>query len=120
MRFDIFRACLRSPGDAGSVQMIVQGKARRLFRVRLGVAHLGQTAGYHSPMIEDARDVPDLVCLQAFDATKGEIVVLRSLQTFTKATNRAEQRSPVRAEMINIVLPEKQLRVPIGFEERIG
>src|ERR1700726_2170882 len=71
-------------------------------------------------MIEDSRDVPDLMRLQALNATQGEIIILRSFQTFTKTTNVAEQRSPVGAEMIDVVLPEKQFWVPIGFKKRVG
>ena len=53
-------------------------------------------------------------------ATKRDIVVLRSLESFPKAADFTEQRGAINTEMIQIILPEEEFGVPVRFKERIG
>src|SRR6266576_4307589 len=87
-------------------------------RVRFGVRDGGEAALGHSPVIENARNVPYLIRPQFFDATQRKIVILRAFVAFTKTADLAEQRRSIDSEMVDVILPEEKLRIPIRLEER--
>ena len=65
-------------------------------RVRFGVRDGGEAALGHSPVIENARNVPHLIRPQFFDATQRKIVILRAFVAFTKTADLAERRKVAR------------------------
>ena len=98
---------------------IRDGAPGRFFRVRLRIRNRGQTPADHSPVIQDARNVPDLFRPQPFDAAQSQIVILRAFESFAKSVDLTQQIGAVTTEMVDVILPEKKFRVPIRFEEWI-
>ena len=89
-------------------------------RIGLGVGLIGQAALDHTPVIKDARDVVDLLRPQPGDATQSEIVILRALEPFAEPADLAQQRSAINAKVIEVVLRQEKLGVPVRFKERVG
>src|SRR4029077_20653855 len=68
----------------------------------------------------NARNVPHLIRPQSFETTQRKIVILRAFVAFTKTVYLAEHRRSINSEMVDVILPEEKLRIPIRLEERVG
>ena len=119
MRLDIFRTRLHAARNLLAPEMIADRAAGGFLRVWFRVRDGGEASGNRAPMVKDSRNMPDLRRFQIFHAAQGKIVILRALEPFAEAADRAQKCGPVNPEMIDEVLPEKEFRVPIRFEEWI-
>ena len=119
MRLCVLGAGHNRRGHFVSLAKIRDGAPGRFFRVRLRIRNRGQTAADHSPVIQDARNVPDLFRPQPFDAAQSQIVILRAFESFAKSPDLTQQIGAVTTEMVDVILPEKKFRVPIRLEEWI-
>ena len=119
MRFDIFRACFDACRHPHPFEMIGDSAARGFFRIRFRVGHRGQTALDGAPMIQDPRNVSHLFRLEPFHAAQREIVILRTLEPFAESADFVQKLGPINAEVVDKILPEKKLRIPIRFKEWI-
>ncbi len=63
--------------------------------------------------------MPNLIRTQMFTATQCEIVILRAFESFAEAADVAQQVGAINAEMIEVILAEKEFGIPIRLEERI-
>ena len=119
MRFRILRAGFRMRRDPTLLEITVERPAGGVPRVRFCVRLIGQAALDHSPMVEKTRDVADLTWPGAGDAAQGEIIILGTVESFPKSADLAEQRGAINPEVIQVILRQKKLRVPVRFEKRI-
>ena len=63
--------------------------------------------------------MPYLIRSQQLDAAQREIVVLRAFVTFAKTADLAQKRRSINSEVIDVILPEEKLGIPIRLEERV-
>ena len=71
VRLRILRTGFRVSRDPPRVKVAIEGSARRVPSVWLGIGLIGQAASDHSPVIKDARDVTNLLRSHPGDATQG-------------------------------------------------
>src|SRR6476659_10509202 len=86
--------------------------------IRLGINSGRHTSRNGAPVIKHPRDVPHLIRTQSFDEPQGEVMVLRSLTTFPKTSNRPHEFGLINAKVIDIILPQEKFGIPIGLEVR--
>ena len=84
VRLRILRTGFRMSRDPACEKVTVERPARRVPRVWLGIGLIGQAASDHSPVIKDARNVTNLLRSHPGDATQGEIVILRALESLAE------------------------------------
>src|ERR1700732_5164694 len=112
MRFRIFRTWNAPSLHAAPFQVIGNRPPSCFLRVWFGVRDCGEATLGHSPVIENARNVPHLIRPQSFETTQRKIVILRAFVAFTKTAYLAEHRRSINSEMVDVILPEEKLRIP--------
>ena len=119
MQFDMLGTLFHPRTEAAPFQMISDRAPRGFFCVRLGVDHRGEASGHCAPMIKNPRNMPDLRRRQLFDATQSQVVILRSIERVAESTDFTQKIRAINSKMIDKILPEKKLGVPVGFEKCI-
>ena len=71
-------------------------------------------------MVKHALDVYDLFRPQSLNCAQGKIVILRAAEQVAKTADFAEQVPAIKAEMVNEILHQKKLGIPVAFEVRLG
>src|SRR3979411_1261555 len=99
--------------------MLANSATRRLFRVGLGIDNRGETALHRAPVIQDAGNMSHFLIAKFFNATQRKVIILRAFVALPQSAYLAQKRSAINAEVIDVILTEKKLRIPIGFEERV-
>ena len=119
MGFRVFGTGLYSRLEAAPLEMFRDRATGGCGRIRFCVGKGGDAARRHAPMIEHPRDMANLRGLEPLEASQHQIVVLRALEAFAEPADRSQQVGAVKPEMVDEVLAQEKLRVPIRFEERI-
>jgi hypothetical protein len=72
-----------------------------------------------APMIENARNVMNLVWSETFYRAQCEIPILTAFEAFAEASNCLQTSCTESREMAGVILPEEKIGIPIRFEVRI-